>query len=78
MVKFYVARDKSGRLYAYGHRPVLIDSDQPKVFVEDESKKDSWSMKIFDNFFPEVTFENSPLEVTVSYENITTYGKDRV
>ena len=52
-MKMWIARDKHGEIYLYPTKPQKYDY----VFDGD----DWW--QIDQNLFPEVTFENSPMEV---------------
>lgn len=55
-MKLWIARDKSGLLYLHDKKPIL-DS-------EHWLSNSSWSNIDFE-YFPEVTFENSPQEVEI-------------
>ena len=54
-MKAYIARDKNGEVYLHREKPTRLIS----VFVSD----DWWILERCD--FPNVTFENSPLEVEI-------------
>lgn len=54
--KFWVARDKDGNLFAYNDKPTRCDN-QKEWFAE----KFLFSME--NSFFPELTWEDEPLEV---------------
>ena len=56
-MKMYIARDYSGELCLYTKKP-KFGSDADKGFFY----SDDW-WEIGRNLFPEVTFENSPMEV---------------
>jgi hypothetical protein len=61
-MKMYIARDKNGSLHLYSNKPypIVWDTlDEEFLYWDNEGT----SMKIDDNNFPEVTFENSPKEV---------------
>lgn len=51
----WIARDKSGELYLYNNKPVRED--------ETFSNTTSWLQWLCPRTFPEVTWENSPVEV---------------
>lgn len=53
-MKMWIARDKSGRLYMYGEKPTLI---------ENAYYFGTLSCILDKEMFPEVTFENSPMQV---------------
>ena len=52
----WLARDKSGSLYAYNSRP-------EKCVTTFLAKRDGDSLYLSIDDFPEVTWENSPIEV---------------
>lgn len=55
-MKMWIARDKDNRLYLYQYKP------QKDVYVfKTESYLSCWQIPFTE--FPEVTFENSPMEV---------------
>ena len=54
--KFWVARDCGGMLYAYFNKPI-----RDTVWKEWDS--DKVSLSIDDSFFPELTWEDEPVEV---------------
>ena len=53
-MKAYIARDANGNLFAHRKKPRLTST---KTWVS----MDEW--QLFRKDFPEVTFENSPMEV---------------
>lgn len=55
MKKFWIARDKDGRLYLYTLRPVRIN--------EKGYFRSNFELRIDSDLFSEVTWENSPVEV---------------
>ena len=61
-MKAWVARDKDGRLYIHSTKPYLVNKqfDAPFWHNEDEN----W-FRCRDADFPNVTFENSPVEVEI-------------
>lgn len=56
MMKFWVARDEEGALYLYDDVPEKLT----KCFIQQGYKE---VMKLSDDLFPEITFENSPQEI---------------
>lgn len=52
-MKFWIARDKSGLLYLHNKKPILDGAHW--------ISNSSWASIDFE-YFPEVTFENSPQE----------------
>ena len=57
--KLWVARDWVGMLYAYSNKPI-----RDTVWKEWDS--DKVSLNIDDLFFPDLTFEDEPLEVMLT------------
>ena len=57
-MKLWIARDKDGALYLYNDTPQKLNTR----FIQQEDKD---IMKLSDNFFQEVTFENSPQQVEI-------------
>jgi hypothetical protein len=57
----WLARDKDGDLYLYGGKPALLKGDS--CFDSDE---DGWFSSLPNELYPEVTFLNSPIEVTLT------------
>lgn len=56
-MKMWIARDKSGELWLYQSEPICRNEDEsfyPTCFED---------CRLCDEDFPEVTFENSPMEV---------------
>ena len=56
-MKMYIARDRSGELWLYQSEPICRNEDgsfYPTCFED---------CRLLDEDFPEVTFENSPMEV---------------
>jgi hypothetical protein len=61
-MKAYVARDKTGELYMYSSKPMLVGPDSSNQMAWDNGES-CWLLK--DDDFPNVTFENSPKCVTI-------------
>lgn len=60
MVKtLWIARDKDGWLYMYEHKPIKARES----FYYDEESVDGYVCKFQEDFLPEITWENSPMEV---------------
>lgn len=55
-MKLWIARDESGELYLYDDVPEKL----PTYFVQQGYKT---VIKLSDDLFPEITFNNSPKEV---------------
>ena len=58
-MKMWIARDEDGRLYLHPIKPYLIDTP----FNDYWNNEDENWMQLREDSFPEVTFENSPMEV---------------
>lgn len=58
-MKLWIARDRDGRLYLHPIKPYLINV-KPEAYWNNEDE--NW-MQLREEDFPEVTFENSPMEV---------------
>ena len=54
-MKMYIARDPNGDLYIHAEKPFFANSIRGWL-------SDNW-MTVSCNEYPEVTFENSPMEV---------------
>lgn len=63
-MKLWIAREGWGGLYVFGVRP-FYDEDYDKW----ESPISGLSFQVNDEYFPEVTFENSPQEVEIKLVN---------
>ena len=63
MKKLWIARDKDGELYVYTNKP---DFNSDKEVFEPNSVEDDCSFLPKD-FYPEVTFKNSPLLLGVYF-----------
>lgn len=62
-MKLWIARDKdTNELWIYTHKPIL-DID---MFKMDFSLENSSSIELPTEWFPEVTFENSPQEIELN------------
>lgn len=59
-MKAWIARDKDGRLYIHSTKPYLANKQFEFSFWHNEDE--NW-LRCRDTDFPEVTFENSPVEV---------------
>lgn len=62
-MKLWIARDKdSNELYLYKHKPLLNEEQyQPNL------DKEGWvCLEVPSSWFPEVTFENSPMEIELN------------
>lgn len=57
-MELWIARDKDGTLVLYENRPVKYDES----FV-DENTKQGMLSELPRYYYPQVTFENSPMEV---------------
>lgn len=65
-MKLWIARDKdTNELWLYRHRPIL----DVGMYTADFSSANSSSFEIPTEWFPEVTFENSPMEIEMKYIN---------
>ena len=56
----WLARDKDGGVYCYTYEP--IKNESIKKFLSTSGESDY--CKLFEEDFPEITFENSPVEIT--------------
>jgi hypothetical protein len=59
-MKMWIARDFDGVLNLYVSKPAL-DSNDNRYYTDSDMEDDY--LNIDKEFFPEVTFENSPMEV---------------
>jgi hypothetical protein len=66
-MKFYIARDKDGTLFFFKEYPIKKEN----IFypTTDTDGKFTYFRSMPMNFFPEVTFENSPQEVEFNIIN---------
>lgn len=53
----WIARNKNGKLFAYTDKPKW--NGMLKSFITNSSR-----IELYDTEFPEITFENSPKEIT--------------
>ena len=58
-MKYYIARDKSGMLYLYNRKPNKLQ----RCF--DVRHHDDPCFDVDEVLFPDITFENSPIEVEI-------------
>ena len=56
-MKLWIARDESGYIYLYESKPVLIAGCSGRIWSGDDA------FELDPDSCPEVTFENSPMEV---------------
>ena len=56
MTSIWLARDKNGNLWGYSNKPVR----EGEIFIDPSKRLTFFS--IYDNLFPEITWENSPVE----------------
>jgi hypothetical protein len=61
-MRLWIARDKSGTLYLYDDVPEKVVT----YFIQQGYKM---AIKLSNDLFPEVTFENSPQEVEIKLVN---------
>ncbi|MBO6117359.1 MAG: hypothetical protein J6P44_02325 [Bacteroidales bacterium] len=59
----WIARDESGELWAFTHEPAL-DNKGRSVFFKRYDRYQHDLMHLNKDEFPEITFENSPVEIT--------------
>lgn len=69
MEKLWIARDKdaTNQLYAYKSEPVR--NNLLKVFEANEISPFDEPILLYDELFPEVTWENSPQQVNLTLVN---------
>ena len=67
-MKLYVARDEDGRLYLHPIKPYLIRKPLSKLAYWN-NEDENW-MQLRETEFPELTFENSPMEVRLMREDV--------
>ena len=65
-MKLWVARDEDGRLYLHPIKPYLRNV-KPSAYWNNEDE--NW-MQLRETEFPELTFENSPMEVRLMREDV--------
>lgn len=61
MKEVYLARDKDSTLCMYNHYPKIEDG----LFANDLEGRYNDFVYIESSFFPEVTFENSPVKIEI-------------
>lgn len=59
-MKMWIARDKDGRLDLFPSEPYLVESERHGLIWDNDYAD---YMRLPDEAYPEVTFENSPQEV---------------
>lgn len=67
-MKLYVARDEDGRLYLHPIKPYLIRKPLSKLAYWN-NEDENW-MQLRETEFPELTFEDSPMEVRLMVEDV--------
>ena len=65
-MKLWTARDEDGRLYLHPIKPYLRNV-KPSAYWDNEGE--NW-MQLRETEFPELTFENSPMEVRLMREDV--------
>ena len=60
--KSWIARDENGVLYRYGKKPIARKFKGKTFFLPDDG--DDTMVKLDSNLYPEVTWENSPQQLT--------------
>lgn len=63
----WLARDKDRTLYLYSSKP--IKREDMNFWDLDEEDRDEYVNQIDSRLFPEVTYENSPQEIKISFVN---------
>ena len=58
MKRIWIARDKNGELWVYSNKPIRDE----EIFIRPCSEHSMVSIKGDDDLFPEITWENSPVE----------------
>ena len=58
----WIARDKDGKLFVYGCEPVIRKAKEFVCAGNENSDYDDWC-ELNPKEFPEVTWENSPVEI---------------
>ena len=62
-MKLWIARDGDGQLYLFENKPVLNGCDAVDYLYFTSKNVMEGYIKLPRDYFPEVTFENSPREV---------------
>lgn len=68
-MKIWIARRKNNKLYMFFERPHLTDDGKQWFVLENVPNNGVFAntgIKINEDKFPEVTYENSPMEAEVS------------
>ena len=65
MKDLYIARDFSGALWLYDHKPELIDGN---TYGFKKNNYTYHAIRLDDSLFPEVTFEMGPVRVMLKLE----------
>ena len=68
-MKIWIARRKNNKLYMFFEKPHLTDDGKQWFVLENVPNNGVFGdtgIKINENKFPEVTYENSPMEFEVS------------
>lgn len=68
-MKIWIARRKNNKLYMFFERPHLTDDGKQWFVLENVPNNGVFAntgIKINEDKFPEVTYENSPMETEVS------------
>lgn len=66
-MKFWIARDEDGDLFLYNEKPSILKTGIDVWDCFQAPNKDF--LVIFNDLFPEVTFENSPKQVELKLVN---------
>ena len=66
-MKLWIARDKCGELWGYTDKPVL--DEECGMYSGDFSLEHTKSYQLHNDWFAEVTFENSPQKVELKLVN---------
>ena len=70
-MKLWLARDRSGALFVYSELPVRKEN----LFLLESRSDDPYAPRLMvldENSYPEVTWENSPIEVKLSIDSTVT------
>lgn len=72
-MKLWIARRKSGGLYMFFEKPHLTEDGKQWFVLKNIPNNGVFAdigIKIDEDKFPDVTFENSPQEVELSYKKL--------
>lgn len=69
MKKLYIARDKDGNLFLFNNKPQRIEGEYMGIWDRGFNCLPNDVMEIDDEWFPSVTWENSPQEVELKLIN---------